>query len=441
LYARKHGGQFLLRIEDTDKKRSTPEATAAIIEGLDWLGLKADGDIVYQSQNAEDHVKAANDLIARGNGYRCYLNAEDQAALREISKTEGRAFRSPWRELGASDYPDGGDYVVRFKVPEGATQIDDAVQGSVSWQNSDFDDLILLRADGSPTYMLAVVVDDHNMGISHVIRGDDHLINAGRQSLIYQGLGWDVPEFAHVALIHGPDGKKLSKRHGALGADAYRDEGYIPDGLRNYLMKLGWASGDREIFTNEEAIEAFSLSGIVKSPARLDFEKMAYVNGQHIAMSGNDYILDAAMPFLRAENPDGFSDVALARVKASMDDLKPRSKTLIDIAKQAFYLTRHRPIPITGKAKKSVKGDAILRLSDLHILLEGVKDSQWLPEPLQARLTEYAESQSIGFGKVGQPLRAALTGGAPSPDLAVVLYRLGKQESLGRLTDCLETFK
>jgi len=289
LYAKKHGGQFKLRIEDTDKARSTAEATQAIIDGLAWMELPHDGDIVYQSKNAQNHIDAANAMVASGHAYRCYLSTEDQDALKAVAREEGRAFRSPWRESGATDYPDGDDYVVRFKVPHGETTITDAVQGEITWDNKDFDDLILLRADGTPVYMLAVVVDDHDMDVTHVIRGDDHLINAGRQTLIYRALGWDVPVFAHVPLIHGPDGKKLSKRHGALGAEAYRDDGYIPAGLRNYLMKLGWSHGDQEIFTDEEAIAAFDLSGIVKSAARLDFEKMAFVNGKHIEMSDDRF--------------------------------------------------------------------------------------------------------------------------------------------------------
>ena len=437
LLAKKLGGQFKLRIEDTDQKRNSPEAIAAILDGLDWLGLPHDGKVVYQSQNAEGHIAAALDMVETGDAYRCYLSDEDADALRAVARDEGRAFRSPWRELGPKDYPKEQSYVTRFKVPNGETTIIDHVQGEVTWQNKDFDDLVLLRADGSPTYMLAVVVDDHDMGVTHIVRGDDHLINAGRQSLIYRAQDWDVPEFAHVPLIHGPDGKKLSKRHGALGAEAYRDEGYIPSGLRNYLMKLGWAYGDQEIFTDAEAVEAFSLDGIVKSPARLDFEKMGYVNGQHIAMADDEELLERAMPFLRAANPDGIHDAALARVKASMEELKPRSKTLKDFAEQATYLTAARPISITGKAKKSLKEDAIIRLSDLQNLLEGLEDSQWLPEPLQTCLTDYASAQEIGFGKVGQPLRAALTGGAPSPDLSVVLHRLGKDETLGRLSDVL----
>ena len=437
LFAKKHGGQFKLRIEDTDKARSTPEATQAILDGLAWMQLPHDGDVVYQSRNAQNHVDAANAMIASGHAYRCYLSAEDQDALKAVAHADGRAFRSPWRELGAEDYPASGEFVVRFKVPEGETAIADHVQGEITWQNKDFDDLILLRADGSPVYMLAVIVDDHDMGVTHVIRGDDHLINAGRQTLIYRALGWDVPQFAHVPLIHGPDGKKLSKRHGALGAEAYRDEGYIPAGLRNYLMKLGWSHGDDEIFTDTQALEAFSLDGIVKSAANLDFEKMAYVNGQHIQMSDDTDLMVRAKPFLIAQNPDGYTDSAQKRVSDAMPDLKPRSKTLKDLAEQAFYLTRPRPVPMPDRAKKILSDEALNRLSELQISLQALEGPQWLSEPIQACLTDFAARHEIGFGKIGQPLRMALTGGAPSPDLSVVLWRLGKDETLARLRDVL----
>lgn len=437
LYAKKHGGQFKLRIEDTDKARSTQEATQAILDGMAWMELPFDGEVVYQSKNAQNHIDAANALVASGQAYRCYLSAADQDLQKAAAHEEGRAFRSPWRELGADDYPGTGDYVVRFKVPEGKTTINDAVQGEITWDNKDFDDLILLRADGSPVYMLAVVVDDHDMGVTHVIRGDDHLINAGRQSLIYTTLGYDIPKFAHVPLIHGPDGKKLSKRHGALGAEAYRDEGYIPAGLRNYLMKLGWSHGDQEIFTDAEAIDAFDLPGIVKSAARLDFEKMAFINGKQIELSDAADIMARAEPFLAAENPHGYTDEARSRVLAGIIELKPRSKTLKDFAQQAYYLTRARPVPMPAKAKKILSEEALNRLSELQISLQALEHTDWQSESIQACLTDFAARHSVGFGKIGQPLRMALTGGAPSPDLSVVLQRLGKDETLARLGDVL----
>lgn len=440
LFAKRHGGTFRLRIEDTDLKRSTPEATQAILDGLDWLGLKADGDIIYQSQNAPAHITAALSMVENGHAYRCYLSPEEQDQLRHDAREAGHAFRSPYRdskEAPATDAP----YVVRFRVPDGQTHINDHVQGEVKWNNDQFDDLVLLRADGTPTYMLAVVVDDHDMEITHVIRGDDHLINAGRQSLIYRALGWPVPNFAHVPLIHGPDGKKLSKRHGALGAQAYRDMGYIPAGLNNYLLRLGWADGDKEVLSRDEAIAAFTLEGLNKAPARLDFDKMAFINGQHIQNCDNHSLLEWAEPFLALENERDLPDDILEKVSVAMPDLKPRAKTLIELAQQAFYITRPRPIPLTGKSKKSLKGDAISYLRELQKILHDVQDADWTSSYLEQVLTTYATNRNLGFGKIGQPLRAALTGGAPSPDLALVLHRLGKKETLWRLGDCLKAFE
>ena len=441
LLAKRHSGKFLLRIEDTDLKRSTPEAMAAIVEGMDWLGLKADGDIVYQSKNIEYHIESAMALLGNGNAYMCFLSDEEQTALKDKAREDGVAFRSPWRDRSPDDYPNDGNNppVIRFKVPDGTTTITDHVQGEVKWDNAQFDDLILLRSDQTPTYMLAVVVDDHNMGVTHIIRGDDHLINAGRQSLIYRAMGWDVPEFAHVPLIHGPDGKKLSKRHGALGIEAYRDMGYIQSGLKNYLLKLGWAKGDEEIFTDESAIAAFDLSGINQSPARLDFDKMAFINGQHIQMSDDDFILSAATPFLEQQNPQGLTDKTLAKVRAAMPELKTRSKTLIELAEQAKYLTATRPIELNKKARKALKAEAISRLIDLQNLLKSVQSTDWNAPHIQTVISDYAQREDIGFGKVGMPLRAALTGGLPSPDLAIVLERLGKDETLNRLNDVLHS--
>ena len=297
-FADHFGGVMLLRIEDTDRQRSTPEATQAILDGLSWLGVRHDEEIVYQSRKEPDHVAAAEALIASGHAFRCYASDEEVASLKSEARDVGKAFRSPYRDGKTGD----GSFVVRFRVPEGQTKIHDHVQGDIVWENDKFDDLVLLRADGTPTYMLAVVVDDHNMGISHVIRGDDHLINAGRQQQLYEALGWDVPDWAHVPLIYGPDGKKLSKRHGALGVEAYRDMGYLPSGLRNYLVKLGWAHEDQEVFLKDADISSvFTLGGINSAPSRLDFDKMDYINAQHIgALPAND-LMHAAEPFLRAK--------------------------------------------------------------------------------------------------------------------------------------------
>lgn len=431
LYAKHMGGRFLLRVEDTDKARSTPEATQAILDGMAWLGLQHNGEIVYQSQNADDHVKAVYKMLENGTAYRCYCTPEELETLR--NETDA-AFRSPWRD---KDQDPSKPYTVRFRVPNGRTTIKDHVQGEITWENENFDDLVLLRADGTPTYMLAVVVDDHDMGITHVIRGDDHLINAGRQTLIYQALGWDVPEWAHVPLIHGPDGKKLSKRHGAQGVEEYRDMGYLPTGLRNYLLKLGWSHGDEEIFFGDSAADIFTLEGINASPARLDFDKMGFINAQHIMAEPNTSLLDIAQPFLTVVNEGPLNSAQMNRVALAVDTLKPRSKTLKDMAEQAQYLLLKRPLQITGKAKKSLKNEALERLRALTLPLEALEEAQWTADNIQTCLQTFAADNDIGFGKIGQPLRAALTGGAPSPDLSWVLALLGKSETMARLKDVL----
>lgn len=436
-FAKNMGGEFHLRIEDTDKARSTEAATQAILDGLDWLGLSYDGEIVYQSQNAHAHTEAAQKLLEIGAAYRCYATPEELEQLRTLAREQGTAFRSPYRDkTEAIEKP----FTIRFRVPDGETKISDAVQGEISWNNKEFDDLVLLRADGTPTYMLAVVVDDHDMGITHVVRGDDHLINAGRQSLIYKALGWDVPAWAHVPLIHGPDGKKLSKRHGALGAEAYRDMGYIPSGLCNYLLKLGWAHGDEELFFSEdEIVKVFTLGGINAAPARLDFDKMDYINSQHILRMDDAALLSLAMPFLEEENQGSLDQALYSRVLSAMATLKPRAKTLKELAAQAKYLLLKRPLEITGKAAKPLrKPDAIAHLSALTNQLKSLEGSEWHEGSIQTLLQNYATTHNIGFGKIGQPVRAALTGGAPSPDLSWVLALLGKQETLGRLTDVID---
>lgn len=435
LFAKRMGGEFRLRIEDTDKARSTTEATQAILDGMAWLGLSHDGDVVYQSRNADAHVAAATALLNSGAAYKCYCTPEDLDTIREQSREDGIAFRSPWRD-GDAATPDQ-PYTVRFRVPEGTTRISDHVQGDVTWENKNFDDLVLLRADGTPTYMLAVVVDDHNMDVTHVIRGDDHLINAGRQTQIYKALGWDVPQWAHVPLIHGPDGKKLSKRHGALGVEAYRDMGYLPEGLRNYLLKLGWSHGDQEVFFDDAAIDVFDLSGLNESPARLDFDKMDFINAQHLQREDNDSLAASAMPFLAEMNEAPLEQIKTDRVLAAMDTLKPRSKNLKDLAEQAAYLLANRPLELSGKARKALKKGGIDHLRALNPELNAIDCDSWDAQNIQKTLEAYAEANSVGFGKVGQPLRAALTGGLPSPDLSEVLALLGRDETLARLDDIL----
>ena len=438
-FAKKMGGQFRLRIEDTDRARSTDAATAAILKGMDWLGLKADGEIIYQSRNADAHVAAANTLLEKGHAYRCYATAEEVDALKAEARENSRAFRSPYRD--SKDVKDA-PFAVRFRIPDGETAIEDQVQGDVTWQNENFDDLVLLRADGTPTYMLAVVVDDHDMGVTHVIRGDDHLINAGRQTQLYKALGWDVPVWTHVPLIHGPDGKKLSKRHGALGVEAYEDLGYLPSGLRNYLVKLGWSHGDSEVFLDDaELIDVYSLSGINSSPARLDFDKMGFINAQHMMAADDAELLSLALPFIENLYEGEVSGTVKSRIQNAIPSLKPRAKTLIELAEQSRYLMDIRPISITGKTAKPLKRDgAIDLLLALTPALKSRKEAEWTAEALQLLLTEFAEEREIGFGRIGQPIRAALTGGAPSPDLSVVLALLGKDETLERLGDAISTF-
>lgn len=425
------GGTMHLRIEDTDRARSTAEATQAIIDGLAWLGVRHDGDIVYQSQNADAHVAAAKALHAAGHAYFCDLDGDALDAERTRQREIGKAFRSPNRD---ADLTEGS---LRFRVPDGSTQISDHVQGDISWENEEFDDLVLLRADGTPTYMLAVVVDDHDMGITHVVRGDDHLINAGRQQQLYSALGWGVPEWAHVPLIYGPDGKKLSKRHGALGVEAYRDMGYLPGGLRNYLVKLGWASGDREVFLNDADIaDVFTLGGINSAPARLDFDKMDFINQQHIVEIDDDALMNSATPFLHEQAGRTLSEAELGRIRAALPTLRPRAKTLVQLAEAAAYLYAQRPLSITGKTAKSLRREGTKALVDaLTKQLKALEGADWTADRLQSLLNGFVAEQEIGFGKIGAPVRAALTAGSPSPDLHEVLALLGRDEVLGRLSD------
>jgi len=438
-FAKKMGGKFRLRIEDTDRKRSTDEATNAILDGMNWLGLEADNDVIYQSQNAAAHKAAAETMLENGTAYRCYATDEEVEALKAEARDKNCAFRSPYRDENVQK---DGPFVVRFRVPDGKTVIHDHVQGNISWGNDSFDDLVLLRADGTPTYMLAVVVDDHNMGITHVIRGDDHLINAGRQTQLYKALNWDAPDWAHVSLIHGPDGKKLSKRHGALGIDAYAKMGYLPSGLRNYLVKLGWSHGDSEVFLDDkDLIQVFSLDGINTSPARLDFDKMDFINSQHLAEMADDELMKHALPFIEKVNEGPLTADVKERIQHAIPSLKPRAKNLVELAEQAKYMTDIRPISITGKTAKPLKREgAIELLTALTLSLKSRKDAPWTAEALQALLTDFAEQREIGFGRVGQPVRAALTGGAPSPDLSIVLALLGQDETIGRLDDAIAVF-
>ena len=429
-FARASGGQFLLRIEDTDRARSTQEAIDAILDGMDWLGLSADAEPTYQHANAARHIEVAEQLLASGKAYKCFSTPEEVEAMREKARAEGKPPRydGTWRDRDAADAPADTPFVVRFKAPQdGETIIEDAIQGTVTFANEQFDDLILLRSDGSPTYMLSVVVDDYDMGVTHIIRGDDHLTNAGRQAQIYAALDWAVPHFAHMSLIHGSDGAKLSKRHGALGVEAYRDMGYLPEAMRNYLARLGWSHGDDEIFTTDQMVEWFSLEAVGKAPARFDMEKLDHVNAQHLNMS-DDALLTAEVLAL---------DPALvpheAQVLAAMPQLKERATRLGDLVTDAAFLRAARPIVAEDKLAKHLTDEACAHLAALHAKLSALDD--WSNDAIDATVKGYMEAEGLKMGKIAPALRAALVGNSNSPGVIPVLALLGRDEALARLGD------
>ncbi|MGC2200872.1 MAG: glutamate--tRNA ligase [Stellaceae bacterium] len=435
LFARHHGGQFLLRIEDTDRVRSTPEAVSAIIDGLAWLGLAWDGDIVYQSQRAERHAEIARQLLATGRAYYCYCTPAELEAMRERARAEKRSVRydGTWRERDPATAPAGVAPVIRLRAQQdGVTTIQDRVQGEVSVANGELDDLIILRADGSPTYNFSVVVDDHDTEITHVIRGDDHLNNAFRQIQIYWALDWPVPEFAHLPLIHGPDGAKLSKRHGAVGVEAYRDMGYLPEALRNYLLRLGWSHGDDEIISTEEAIRWFDLNAVGRAPARFDFAKLDNLNGHYIRAAENTRLVEFVAE--RLEEPLGrpLSENERRRLLAAMPELKLRPKTLAELAANARFLVAPRPLQPDDKAARLLTPKARRLLSELLQRLRGV---EWRPERLEQEIRVFADEKAEKLGSIAQPLRAALTGSTASPGIFVVMQVLGREESLARICD------
>ncbi|QIJ77278.1 glutamate--tRNA ligase [Methylobacterium sp. NI91] len=443
LYARRFGGRMLLRIEDTDRERSTQAAIDAILDGMRWLGLDWDGEVIYQFARAERHRAVAESLLASGNAYHCYASAEELAQMRETARAEGRAPRydGRWRDRDPSEAPAGVKPVIRLRAPtEGETVVEDAVQGRVTWANRDLDDLVLLRSDGTPTYMLAVVVDDHDMGITQVIRGDDHLTNAARQSQIYRALGWDVPAMAHIPLIHGADGAKLSKRHGALGVEEYCDRGYLPAALRNYLVRLGWSHGDQEVFSTEEMIAAFDLKAIGRSAARFDFTKLESLNGLYIRGSDDAELVDAIDAILPARGPERGLPTKLTpdlreKLLSAMPGLKERAKTLVELLDSAYYLYAPRPLALDVKAEGLLAGDAPERLRALLPTLEALPE--WSATTTEAAVRGFAESQGVKLGQVAQPLRAALTGRATSPPVFDVMAVLGRDEALARLADRL----
>ena len=441
LYAKRHGGKMLLRIEDTDRERSTAAAINAIIDGLTWLGLNWDGEIIFQFSRAARHRQVVEQLLAAGHAYRCYCSPDELSAMREKARAQGRTrlYEGRCRDRVAKDIPASVNPAIRLKVPlTGETVVDDQVQGQVVWQNENLDDFVLLRSDGTPTYMLAVVVDDHDMGITHIIRGDDHLNNAARQTQIYQALGWKVPVMAHIPLIHGPDGSKLSKRHGALGVDAYRAMGYLPAAMRNYLVRLGWSHGDQEIFSTEEMIAAFDLPQIGRSPARFDFTKLESLNGHYIR-AGDDADLIAAIEQLLPHIAGGqelaskMTPVLRAKLLAAMPGLKERAKTLVELFEASRFLWTSRPLEIADQAKALLTGEAKTLIAALLPELEAVPD--WNATTVEAIVRPYAERAGLKLGVVAQPLRAALTGRTTSPPIFDVLAVLGRDESLARLRD------
>ena len=441
LYARHHGGKMLLRIEDTDRERSTEAAIAAILDGLSWLGLDWDGDTVYQFQRAARHREVAEQMLAAGKAYCCFATPQELDEMREKARAEGKPLRydGRWRDRDPATAPAGAKPVIRLRAPQtGETVVEDEVQGRVVWQNENLDDLVLLRSDGTPTYMLAVVVDDHDMGVTHIIRGDDHLTNAARQTQIYHAMGWAVPSMSHIPLIHGPDGAKLSKRHGALGVEAYRSMGYLPVALRNYLLRLGWSHGDQEIFSPHEMIDLFNLSSIGRSPSRFDFAKLENLNGLYMRQSRDEDLLAALKVILPEIGPERgigpeLSPELEAKLLTAMPGLKERAKTLIELIDSASYLYAQRPLAMEPKAEALLDEAARARLPRLADKLAAIND--WTPAALEAAIRQFAEENTLKLGQVAQPLRAALTGKTTSPGLFDVMAVLGREETLARLSD------
>ena len=434
LYARGREGTFLLRIEDTDRARSSEAATAAILDGLDWLGLDWDGEAVSQFARAERHAEVARAMFEAGTAYRCFASPAEIEASREAARAEGRStlFRSPWRDVPAAEHPDAPS-VIRLRAPEaGETVVEDAVQGRVVTANGQLDDMVLLRADGTPTYMLAVVVDDHDMGVTHVIRGDDHLTNAARQSLLYEAMGWPLPVFAHIPLIHGPDGAKLSKRHGALGLEEYRAMGYAAPGMRNYLARLGWSHGDDEVFSDDEAREWFDLAGIGRSPARLDLKKLESLSGAHIARMDDAELMAGIDAYLAATHAPRVEGAAREGLLRAMPHLKERSKTYPELLDKARFVLTGRPVEPDDKAAAALDGAPAGCLRDLT---DALADANWRRDALEGVVSEVAERHGTKLGKLAGPIRAALAGRMVSPSVFDMMLVLGREETLARLAD------
>ena len=438
LYARHTGGKYLLRIEDTDRKRSTPEAIDAILDGLSWLGLESDEAPRYQSEQRDRHTAVVQELIDKGAAYRCYCLPEELAEMREKARAENRSMRydGTWRNREPSEAPPGIEPVIRFRAPQdGETVIDDAVQGRVTVDNTELDDLIMLRADGSPTYMLSVVVDDHDMGVTHAIRGDDHLTNAFRQTQIFNALGWVAPVYAHIPLVHGPDGAKMSKRQGAVGVDAYRDMGYLPEAVLNYLCRLGWSHRDDEMFSMEQAIEWFDVIDINKGAARFDYDKLSSLNAKYINESDNERLIALALPGIEAALGKSVSETVLQRLSLGMDSLKSRAAIITQISELSLFYCLDRPLAYTDKAAKILDVSARERLAEIKTSLAAL--DAWDQETLEAVVKDHAEANKFKLGMIAQPLRAALTGTNVSPSIFEVAAVLGRDETLGRIQDAV----
>ncbi|MEE9429247.1 MAG: glutamate--tRNA ligase [Paracoccaceae bacterium] len=434
LFARAKGGKFLLRVEDTDRGRSTPEATQAIFDGLNWLGLDWDGDATSQFEAAPRHAAVAHEMLASGHAYKCFSSQQEIQGFRDAARAKGEStlFRSPWRDADAKTYPDA-PFAIRFKAPRsGETVIEDQVQGCIVWQNDQLDDMICLRSDGSPTYMLAVVVDDHDMGVTHVIRGDDHLANAARQSLIYKAMGWDVPVWAHIPLIHGPDGKKLSKRHGATGVQEYQVLGYPAAGMRNYLTRLGWSHGNDEFFNDKQARSWFNLENIGKSPSRFDTKKLENLCGQHMAVSDDAALVAELTRFLAAADQPALSGIQLDGLNKAMYCLKDRAKTFHQLIEKAHFILTARPII---PDEKSVKSLDIVSIGILNELTPHLQTASWNRDTLETVIADFVTANDTKLGKIAQPLRAALAGRTVSPSVFDMMLVLGRDETLARIND------
>jgi glutamyl-tRNA synthetase len=435
LFARHHGGKYLLRIEDTDRARSTSPAVEAILDGLSWLGLQWDGEVVYQFARAARHAEVAKQMVAAGKAYHCYASPKELEEMRDAQKRAGVPMRydGRWRDRDPKEAPAGVAPVVRLKAPQnGQTIIQDAVQGEVKVENAQLDDMILLRADGTPTYMLAVVVDDFDMGVTHVIRGDDHLNNAFRQLQIIHAMGWPEPVYAHIPLIHGADGAKLSKRHGALGVDAYRDMGFLPAALRNYLLRLGWGHGDDEIISTEQAIEWFDLAGVGRSPSRFDTIKLTNLNAYYLRETPDAEVLPLVLPRIELKLGRAIDQTGMARIERGMDGVKQRSRTVVELADNlVFYACDGAPPIADDKARAQLTAESKALLAKLAAALDGVND--WGEKQVEEAVRHFAEAEGVKLGQVAQPLRVALSGSTVSPGIFEVLAILGPAETKTRL--------